>query len=47
MFVGTKVIKDDVATDVDALSAYIREDLGGNVGAEYADPRGQGRISIE
>ena len=47
MFKGSKVILDDVLTDVDLLSAYIRTNLGGNVGADYANPAGQGRITIK
>ena len=47
MFVGSKVLKDDIATDVDALSAYIRENLGGNVGEEYAALKGQGGITVK
>ena len=39
MFVGSPIIQDEVAVDVDVLSAYIRENLGGNVGNEYADPK--------
>jgi 5'-nucleotidase/UDP-sugar diphosphatase len=47
MFKGSKVIRDDVLTDVDLLSTYIRSNLGGNVGADYANPAGQGRITIK
>ena len=47
MFMGSNIIRDEVSTDVDALSAYINENLGGSVGAEYADPHGQGRITIK
>lgn len=47
MFEGTKVIRDDVMVDVDVLSSYITERLGGNVGADYENPRGQGRILIK
>lgn len=47
MFVGTKVLKDSAATDVDALSAYIEQQLGGTVGQEYANPQGQGRITVK
>ncbi len=47
MFEGTNVIRDEVMTDVDILSAYIRTNLGGNVGAEYANPLGQGRITVK
>lgn len=46
MFKGAKVIKDDVMVDVDILSAYIKS-LGGAVTAEYANPAGQGRITIK
>ena len=47
MFKGSKVLLDDVLTDVDLLSAYIRSNLGGNIGADYANPAGQGRITIK
>lgn len=47
MFKNSKVIRDDVMTDVDILSAFIRSNLGGNVGADYANPAGQGRITIQ
>ena len=32
--------------DSEDLINYIKEDLGGEVGTDYADPYGQGRISI-
>lgn len=47
MFNGTKVLKDEVMVDVDVLSSYINNNLGGSVGADYADPAGQGRITIQ
>lgn len=47
MFAGSKVVKDDVMVDVDVLSSYISEKLGGNVGADYGNPKGQGRIIIK
>ncbi len=47
MFKNSKVIRDDVMTDVDILSAFIRNNLGGNVGTDYANPAGQGRITIQ
>ncbi len=47
MFKGSKVIRDEVITDVDLLSSYIRNQLGGNVGNDYANPLGQGRITIK
>lgn len=46
MFRGTNVVKDETMVDVDILAGYIKK-LGGNVGAEYADPAGQGRIVIK
>lgn len=47
MFAGARVVKDDVMVDVDILSSYISEKLGGNVGTDYGNPRGQGRITIK
>jgi 2',3'-cyclic-nucleotide 2'-phosphodiesterase (5'-nucleotidase family) len=47
MFKGSKIIRDEVITDVDLLSSYIRNQLGGNVGNDYANPLGQGRISVK
>lgn len=47
MFKGSNVLRDNVMTDVDLLSAYIRSNLGGNVGADYGNPAGQGRITVK
>lgn len=47
MFGKTKVVRDDVMVDVDVLSSYISEKLGGNVDSEYGNPGGQGRIIIK
>lgn len=47
MFENSNVIRDEVMTDVDLLSSYIRTNLGGNVGSDYANPAGQGRIVIK
>ena len=47
MFKNSKVIRDDVMTDVDILSAFIRNNLGGNVSTDYANPAGQGRITVQ
>lgn len=47
MFKGSNVLKKDVAADVDVLYQYLNTSLGGNVGEEYANPRGQGRITIK
>ena len=47
MFAGSNIIRDEVMADVDILSSYIRNNLGGTVGAEYQNPAGQGRITIK
>ncbi len=47
MFSGCKVLLDNVMSDVDVLSSYINEDLGGAVGEAYKDPAGQGRIVMK
>lgn len=47
MFKGSNVLRDNVMTDVDLLSAFIRSNLGGNVGADYGNPAGQGRITVK
>ena len=44
MFRGAPVLQESVKLDNQALIDYITETLGGTVGAEYADPYGQGRI---
>ena len=44
MFVGSPVLRESVKTDVQLLTDYITGTLGGVIGAEYADPYGQGRI---
>ncbi|MBR2527912.1 MAG: bifunctional metallophosphatase/5'-nucleotidase [Blautia sp.] len=44
MFTGDEVVEEDIAIDHQALMNYIREVLGGEIGEEYADPYGQGRI---
>ena len=46
MFSGCNVLLQDVAVDVDVLYNYINKNLGGVVGEDYANPRGQGRIVI-
>ena len=35
---------DEVVPDNEVLISYIRDTLGGTVGADYVDPYGQGRI---
>ena len=47
MFMKCNILKDETLTDVDLLSKYINENLGGTVGADYADPAGQGRVIIK
>jgi len=47
MFKGCPIVKDDIMVDVDTITSYILEYLDGTVGAEYADPHGQGRITIK
>ena len=44
MFDGSPVLQESVMLDVQALSDYIIDTLGGVIGAEYADPYGQERI---
>ena len=46
MFQGDEVVKDRVMPDNEVLIQYIRDGLGGAVGAQYADPYGQGRITV-
>ena len=44
MFAGAKVLQESVKLDNQVLIDYITGTLGGEVGAEYDDPYGQGRI---
>lgn len=46
MFQGDEVVKDRVMPDNQVLIQHIRDSLGGSVGADYADPYGQGRITV-
>ena len=46
MFKGSKVLNKSVNLDNQMLIDYISEILGGNIGEEYANPYGQGRITI-
>lgn len=45
-FMDNKLLADEVMIDNQVLIDYIRDELGGVVGQEYADPYGQGRITI-
>ncbi|MGN1338978.1 MAG: bifunctional metallophosphatase/5'-nucleotidase [Oscillospiraceae bacterium] len=46
MFKGAKLVRDEVLIDNQLLINYIVDELDGVVGDEYADPLGQGRITI-
>ena len=46
MFAGDKLLQDEVLIDNQVLINYIVEELGGVVGAAYANPYGQGRIAV-
>ena len=46
MFPSCQVLKDEVMVDVDTITTYIRDYLGGVVGDDYRNPYGQGRITI-
>ena len=47
MFLDNELLLDEVMIDNQGLMNYIMDVLGGVVGDEYADPYGQGRITIE
>ncbi len=46
VFPSCQVLKDEVMVDVDTITTYIRDYLGGVVGDDYRNPYGQGRITI-
>ncbi len=48
MFMGCKVLQDEIALDNEVLIRYIRDTLGGVISKNsiYANPRGEGRIRI-
>ena len=46
-FDGATMLQENVKIDYQVLTDYITETLGGEIGAEYADPYGSGRITIE
>lgn len=46
MFKDSEVIATGIALDNQVLATYVKNALGGSVGEEYADPYGQGRITI-
>ncbi|MCR4991309.1 MAG: bifunctional metallophosphatase/5'-nucleotidase [Lachnospiraceae bacterium] len=47
MFDGSPVLQESVKLDNQVLIDYIVDTLGGEVGSEYTDPYGQGRIIID
>src|SRR5699024_6522429 len=40
------ILKDEVMVDNEVLINYIKDELGGVVGQQYANPKGDGRITI-
>ena len=40
------ILKDEVMVDNEVLINYIKDELGGVVGEQYANPKGDGRITI-
>ncbi len=46
MFAGAKILQNSVKLDNQVLIDYVADTLGGVIGEEYADPYGQGRITI-
>ena len=47
MFKGNKILQNEVLIDNQVLINYIVDELKGTVGEEYANPYGQGRITIK
>lgn len=47
MFMDNKVLQDEVMLDNQVLITYIRDHLNGVVGEAYANPYGQGRITVQ
>ena len=43
---NVKILKDEVMVDNEVLINYIKDELGGVVGEQYANPRGDGRITV-
>ncbi len=44
MFKGAEIVRDSVMLDNELLAEYLKNDLGGTVGQEYAEE--QGRINV-
>ena len=45
-FDGATIISSEICIDNVAVTEFIVNELGGTIGEEYADPYGQGRITI-
>ena len=45
-FQNAKLVKTDEKSDIQLMVDYLIDDCGGEIGQEYADPYGQGRIVI-
>ena len=45
-FVGAEVVQEQIMTDYEVLYTYLTDVLGGEIGEAYADPCGQGRITV-
>ena len=45
-FMDNKLLQDEVMIDNQIVIEYIRNELGGVIGDQYADPYGEGRITI-
>lgn len=43
---ASRLVQDEVMTDNQLLITYMKDHLGGVVGEEYANPYGQGRITV-
>ena len=46
MFADSDVVNNSVILDLQALINYLTDTLGGEIGEQYSDPYGQGRIVI-
>ncbi|WP_305768653.1 bifunctional metallophosphatase/5'-nucleotidase [Candidatus Epulonipiscium viviparus] len=46
MFLGAPILKDKFKVDNEVLIDYIQNDLGGTITEKYANPYGEGRITI-
>ena len=46
MFKGAKLIDDGTLTDADMIMEYVQNHMSAKIGEEYADWKGQGRITI-